>query len=75
MKIAKEELLDKLRRASEMEEVMAGVLTDLVSPHVLMSEVSEEKRQKIRSLIAVIHADTLEHQKIVLGLLKNLSEN
>ena len=73
MKISKTELLDKLRRGYEMEEVMAGLLTDLVAPHVLTSDIPEKKRQKIRDMIAIIHADTLEHQKVVSGMVQHLS--
>ena len=50
MEIAKEELLDKLRRAYEMEEVMAADLLDLALPHILPKNVSEEKRSKVHSL-------------------------
>lgn len=74
MTISKIELLDKLRRAYEMEEVMAGLLTDLVAPHVLTTDVPEEKRQKIQKMFALIHEDTLEHQKIVSGMIQHLSE-
>ncbi len=73
MKIAKAELLDKLKRAYEMEEVMAGLLTDLAGPHVLTSKIPVQDRQKVHKMLAVIHADTLEHQKIVSGMIKNLS--
>jgi hypothetical protein len=73
MKIAKEELLDRLRRAYEMEEVMAGLLTDLAGPHVLTSKIPEQDRQKVHKMLCIIHTDTLEHQKVVSSLIRRLS--
>ena len=73
MKISKEELLDRLKRAYEMEEVMAGLLTDLAGPHVLTSKIPEQERQKVHKMLAIIHADTLEHQKLVSRMIKRLS--
>ncbi len=74
MEIAKEELLDKLRRAYEMEEVMAADLLDLALPHILPKNVSEEKRSKVHAVISVIRKDTLEHRKIVHGLIQKVSK-
>ena len=73
MKIGKEELLDRLKRAYEMEEVMADLLTALAMPHVLTSKIPEQNRQKVHKMLAIIHADTLKHKKIVSGMIKNLS--
>ena len=75
MKIAKTELLDKLRRAYEMEEVMAADLMDLAKPYVLKEDVPEEKRGKVQAIISVIHSDTLEHRKIVHDLIQKVSED
>jgi len=74
VKIAKAELLDKLRSAYEMEEVMAGLLTDLAGPHVLTSKIPEQDRQKVQKMLAIIHTDTLGHQKVVSSMIKRLSE-
>lgn len=74
MKIDKEALLDSLKKAYEMEEVMAGLLTELAGPHVLISSIPEKDKQKVRRMLSIIHADTLEHKKIVTGMIKNLSE-
>lgn len=74
MKIAKAELLDKLRRAYEMEEVMAADLMTLAQDCVAKSDVPEEKRNKAQAVIAIIKSDTLEHRKIVHDLIKKVSE-
>ena len=73
MKIGKKALLEQLKRAYEMEEVMAGLLTDLAGPHVLTSKIPEQDRRKVHKMLAVIHADTLEHQKIVFGMIQDLT--
>jgi hypothetical protein len=73
MKISEEELLERLRRAYEMEEVMAGLLTALAAPHVLTSNIPERDRLKVHKMLTIIHADTLEHQKIVSGMIKRLT--
>jgi len=73
MKIGKEELLEKLKKAYEMEEVMANLLTALAMPHVFTSKIHEQDRQKVHKMLAIIHADTLKHKKIVSGMMKNLS--
>jgi hypothetical protein len=73
VKITKTELLDKLQQAYEMEEVMADLLTELAGPHVLASKIPEQDRQKVHKMLAVIHADTLKHQKIVSGMINDLS--
>lgn len=74
MRIAKAELLDKLRRAYEMEEVMAGLLTDLAGPHVLTSKIQDQDRQKVHKMLSIIHTDTLGHQKAVSTMIQRLSE-
>lgn len=73
MKITKEELLDKLKRAYEMEEVMAGLLADLAVPRALILKIQDRDRKKVYRLLSLIHADTLEHQKIVSGIIRDLS--
>ena len=73
MKIGKEELLDKLRRAYEMEEVMAADLMELASPYVLKKDVPEEKREKVQAVISMIRSDTLEHREIVRELIQKVS--
>ena len=74
MKISREQLLDRLKRAYEMEEVMVGLLTDLAGPHVLTSKIQEQDRRKVHKMLAMIHADTLRHKKIVAKMMENVSE-
>jgi hypothetical protein len=74
MKITKAELLDKLRRAYEMEEVMAADLLELAKPYILKEDVPQEKRSKVEVVISIIHSDTLEHRKIVHDLIEKVSE-
>jgi len=74
VKIPREELLDSLKKAYEMEEIMADLLTALALPHVLASKIPEQGRQKVQKMLSVIHADTLMHQKLVSGMIKHLSE-
>lgn len=74
MGIARAELLDILKRAYEMEEVMADLLNALAVSRVLSSAIPERDRQKTRKMLAAIHADTLEHQKVVSTMIRNLME-
>ena len=74
MKITKPELLDKLRRAYEMEEVMAADLLELARPYALKEDVPEEKRNKVQVVLSIIQSDTLEHRKIVYDLIQKISE-
>ncbi len=74
MKIAKAHLLDVLRRAYEMEEVMAADLMDLAKACVVKEGVPEEKRSKVQAVLSVIQSDTLEHRKIVHDLIQKISE-
>ncbi len=73
MKIGSKELLEQLKGAYEIEEVMAGLLTHLAKPHVLASKVPAQDRQKIRRMLSVVHSDTLRHKKIVAGMIRYLS--
>jgi hypothetical protein len=73
LKITKAELLDRLRRAYEMEEVMAADLLELAKPFALKDDVPVEKRSKVEAIISLIRSDTLEHRKIVHDLIQKLS--
>ena len=73
MEIAKAELLGKLKSAYEMEEVMADLLTALALPNVLTGQIPEPDRQKVHKMLALIRRDTLEHKKIVSGMIEDLS--
>jgi len=73
MKISREALLEKLRTAYEMEEVMADLLTRLAMPHILTSKIPTRDRRKVREMLAIIRKDTLKHRKIVASMIKRVS--
>lgn len=73
MAITREELLDLLKRAYEMEEVMASTLLELAEKPISGDNISQEAKNKISGVISVIKNDTLEHQKIVSELVKRVS--
>ena len=73
MEMNKEELLDKLRRAFEMEEVMAGTLTALIQAQALAIDIPEAQRRRIHEVLSTIHQDTLRHKQIVSGMMKSVS--
>ena len=72
MIIDKNEFIDRLTRAYEMEEDMAGALIDLCEPSVLPTEISNDLRERLRKILLGIKADTLRHKTIVEGILENL---
>jgi len=75
LKIVKEELLDRLKRAYEMEEVMAADLTDFAQACVAKDDgIPEEKKNKLQAVISIIKSDTLGHRKIVHDLIQKISE-
>ncbi len=74
MEIGKAELLDKLKRAYEMEEVMASALLELADEPILGDDVAQEEKNRISGVISTIKNDTLEHRKIVSDLIKRVSE-
>jgi hypothetical protein len=67
------QVLDLLKKAYEMEEVMAALLSALAAPHVLTSEIPEPDRRKIHKMFSIIHTDTLEHQKVVSSMMRRFS--
>jgi Mn-containing catalase len=74
VKIARAELLAKLKRAYEMEEIMADLLTALAMPHVVTRMIPEQDRRKVRKMLARIHTDTRGHKKIVSRMIQRLSK-
>ena len=73
VKISKTELLDKLRRAYEMEEVMAADLTSLAKTCALKEDVPDVKRTRVLAVLSIIQSDTLEHRKIVHDLIQKVA--
>lgn len=73
MKLTRAEFLDKLRRASEMEETMSKALLDLAVPEIFSAELAPEKRDKALKILLRIKKDTERHKKIVSGIMKKYS--
>lgn len=73
MKITRTAFLDKLRRASEMEEIMAKALVDLTVPEIFSAELTPEKRDKALKILLRIKKDTARHKEIVSGIMKKYS--
>jgi len=74
MAISKKELLDLLKRAYEMEEVMASALLELADQPISGDNISQEAKNRISGVISTIKNDTLEHRKIVQDLIQKASE-
>lgn len=74
MAISREELIDRLKRAYEMEEVMAGMLLGLLESEAALVEVPDDQRPKITEKILAIQQDTFRHRKIVTSLIGKVSE-
>lgn len=67
-----EELLDKLTRASEMEEDMAGVLIALCNEKEMPTDIPVESRKRIAGILAAIKNDTLRHKDIVFYVMERI---
>ncbi len=74
MPMTREELLDRLRRAYEMEEVMVPALVGLIDGHTLYEGIPSEKKTKVLGTISILKKDTLEHRKIIADLIQRISE-
>lgn len=72
MKPDKEYVLDKLRRALEMEENMAAVLLDITQPEIFSRDIPAEKRDEIMKIFLTIKKDTARHKQIVLSAVKTI---
>ncbi len=71
--MTKEEIVDKLKRAYEMEEVMAGMLFDVIRKILPISELSEDKQKRVAQMLMSIQKDTLKHEKMVFELIEQWS--
>lgn len=65
----KTQLADKMRRAYEMEEVMAGELLDICRKESLIDKLPPAVQEKFRRAFAQVREDTERHKKIMEGLL------
>ena len=68
----KVELLDKLKRAYEMEEVMNSELMRLCDMEVLPEDLPGGVRVIIHNILIGMKADTLRHKGIVSKIRDNL---
>lgn len=69
-----QELIDKLTRAYEMEEEMAGVLIEICSAQELPTDVAPALRERINRILASIKDDTLRHKQVVLAAKKRFEK-
>ena len=75
MKFNKKQFLDKLKRAYEMEEVMASVLLDITGSDVYSKEIPLKDQEEITKALLQIKSDTLNHKNIVSGLIQKFKGN
>ncbi|MDQ7778721.1 MAG: hypothetical protein RDV41_03295 [Planctomycetota bacterium] len=65
----KDRLTDRIRRAYEMEEVMAGKLLDICRKESLIDKLPHAVQEKFRRAFAQVREDTERHRKTMEGLL------
>ncbi len=65
--------IDKLTRASQMEEEMAGLLIGAIEADQLLSDLAPEARDRISVVLKGIHEDTLRHRQTAQDLIAVLS--
>jgi hypothetical protein len=68
-----EPLLDKLERAYQMEEQMAGILIDLCRRDEMSADIPVDVQKRILGILASIKTDTLRHKEIVAEARRRLS--
>ncbi|MBF0121814.1 MAG: hypothetical protein HQL21_00220 [Candidatus Omnitrophica bacterium] len=68
-----EVFLDRLERAYQMEEEMAGTLIDLCHPKALPEDIPVDVRKRIQTILLSIKADTLRHKDIIAEAKKRVS--
>ncbi len=59
------EFLDKLERAYQMEEEMAGVLIDLCQTASFPDDIPLDVQKRVHGILLSIKADTLRHRDVV----------
>lgn len=65
-------VLDKLNRALEMEEKMAGMLIELCQDSTLPDDLEPGSGRRIRDILVNIKNDTLLHKEVVMDAMKRL---
>lgn len=67
-------IIDRLRRAYEMEEQMAEVLFGMLQTEANSDELSSEQKAKVMRILRVLNEDTLRHKTVVESILKRLEQ-
>ncbi len=67
------DFIDKLRRAEQMEEEMAGQLVSLCHPEALSDSIPADSRTRIKSCLETIRLDTQRHARIVSEMISQIS--
>ena len=67
------DFIDKLRRAGQMEEEMAGQLVSLCRPETLAGSIPADSRIRIKACLDTIQQDTQRHAKIVSEIISQMS--
>ncbi len=70
MEIRTARFMDRLTRARELEEIMAGRLIELMQPELLDDTIPEKKKAEIRKILSSIEKDTDRHKNLIAGLLE-----
>ena len=68
------QILDDLRRASEMEEIMNMTLSDICTEILREADFSPETKERMGQILNTIHKDTLRHMAIVGDIMKEIKE-
>ena len=75
METAKSEIIDKLHRGMEMEEVMTLHLIDACQAEALPADLPDAVRQRVRTLLQTIREDCIRHNRILARMLQQLRED
>jgi hypothetical protein len=71
----KDQILDKLSRAFEMEESMGSKLLELCDLKESIPGLAESARQQIQEALNKIQADTIRHKKAIMEILNTLYDS
>ncbi|HOD11908.1 MAG TPA: hypothetical protein PKO44_02260 [Candidatus Omnitrophota bacterium] len=72
--MTREELVDKLTRAYEMEEMMASMLLEIVAQLLSQADIPAQQKSKAKELFFSIQSDTLTHKKTIAKVIEQLSQ-
>lgn len=71
----RELIIDRLKRALEMEEEMAIVLIDTCNEPSKMADIPEDVRSNLVKTLEKIKNDTVRHKNTVEDILKKMEAN